>query len=46
MKEELEKCLKMIFDKMQLTLDNKEWKELHRQYLNIKRELEMLSKDN
>ena len=44
-KKELEKCLKMIFQSMQLTLDNKEWKRLYEQYLNIKRELEQIEEE-
>ena len=44
-KKELEKCLKMIYQSMQLTLDNKEWKRLYGQYLNIKKELEQIEED-
>ncbi len=44
-KKELEKCLKMIYQSMQLTLDNREQRRLYEQYLNIKRELDQTEED-
>lgn len=38
-KIELELAIKTVFDEMQLTLDNSKWKQLHEEYLSLKRKL-------